>query len=120
MKNNNKYIIVFDQYNNKRAPEGRIKTMINKILENKTISNNFCFIFIMTLNNKDNDIRQHKINSLFSINKNNNIIEINNIIYERKFNNIRYQNIYEKLGKTIKNYFNLKRTNKGGLTNFYK
>ena len=50
------------------------------------------------------------MNNLFKNNKNqkNNIIEIENISYDIKFINIKFQNIYEKLGKTVKNYVHLK------------
>ena len=120
-KINNKYIIVFDQYNNTTDPEGKIKKVINSILGNKNISNNFSFFFIMTLDNKDNEVKQYKIDNIFGTNKdkNNNIIEIKNIFYDAKFKNINFQNIYEKLGKTVKNYVHLKDIKENKLEEYY-
>jgi len=76
----------------------------------------------MTLNNKDNEVRQYKINNIFDFHKdeNNNIIEIKNIFYDKKFYNIKFQNIYEKLGKTIKNYIYLKTRKEDNLEDDYK
>ena len=118
-KKDNKYLIVFDQYNMNTDPDGKIKNIINNILKNRIISKKFTFYSFMSLNNKD--VKKYKIDKLLNINRNENItvIEIENIIYDGKFSNTKFQEIYEKLGKTIKNYSELKQQKEKELEEYY-
>ena len=73
----------------------------------------------MSLNNTD--VKKYKIDKLLNANRNENItvIEIENIIYDGKFSNTKFQGIYEKLGKTIKNYSELKQQKEKDLEEYY-
>ena len=44
---------------------------------------------------------------------------IENIIYDIKFKNIKFQNIYEKLGKTVKTYVDLLKEKEENLKDYY-
>ena len=70
-KKDNKYLIVFDQYNMNTDPDGKIKNIINNILKNEIISKNFTFYSFMSLNNTD--VKKYKIDKLLNIKRNDNI-----------------------------------------------
>ena len=100
-------------------PEGKIKDIINNILKNGIISKNFTFYSFMSLNNTD--VKKYKIDKLLNANRNENyiVIEIENIFYDGEFSNTKFQQIYEKLGKTIKNYSELKQQKEKDLEEYY-
>ena len=100
-------------------PDGKIKNIINNILKNGNISKNFTFYSFMSLNNTD--VKKYKIDKLLNANRNENItvIEIENINYDGKFSNAKFQEIYEKVGKSIKNYSELKQQKEKDLEEYY-
>ena len=122
-KKDEKYIIVFDQYNDFLDPENKIYNLIMKILKNTNICNKFAFFSFMSLNNKD--VKEIKIEKILNINqadnkeKKINIEEINDI-FEEKFSNNKKQKIFEKVGMTIKNYNELIDLNEKKLNEYYQ
>ena len=116
-----KYIIVFDQYNRAIDPEEKIKNIERTILKNENISNKFYFCYLMSLNNED--VKQIKIEKLLgtSINNQIEVHEVETIIYNKKFQNPQKNAIYNKVGKTIKNYIELYNIdNNDELNKYYK
>ena len=119
---NCKYIIIFDQYNQSVDPKGKLNNIVEKILENENYANNFYFCSFMSLNNKD--VKQLKIVQILDINTQNinpKIFEVKRIIYEANFENLKNEkeNIYMKLGRTIKNFIELKDINDKKRLNLY-
>ena len=121
---NEKYIIVFDQYNIFSDFENKIYNLIQKIINDESICYKFAFFLFMSINNKD--VKEIKIENILNINSNdaeNNkceITEINDILYDKKFGDLKVQEMFEKLGKTIKNYNELSRKNEKQLNEYYK
>ena len=102
-----KYLIIFDQYNQSIDPEEKIKNISNGILNNESLRKKFYFCYLMSLNNKD--VKQKKIEHLLGSNESNNItiIEVDKIVYDSSFTNLKKNDIYKKLGKTFKIYYEL-------------
>ena len=120
---NGKYIIVFDQYNKFSDPENKIYDLIMKILNNRSICKKFAFFSFMSLNNKD--VKEIKIEKILNINQVENKeekidIEEINYIFEEKYSNNKKQKIFEKVGKTIKNYNELLDIKEKNLKEYYQ
>ena len=100
----NKYLIVFDQYNQSIDPKEKIKNIEKRILEDKDLSAKFCFCHLLSLNNKD--VKQMKIEQLLGITNDDQMIvfEVKKIICDKSFIIPKKEEIYNKLGKTIKIY----------------
>ena len=104
--------------------ENKIYNLIQKIINDESISYKFAFFLFMSINNKD--VKEIKIENILNINSNdaeNNkceITEINDILYDKKFGDLKVQEMFEKLGKTIKNYNELSRKNEKQLNEYYK
>ena len=117
-KKQEKYIIVFDQYNTSNDPDKKINNLIKKNLKNK--KGNIRYFSFMSLNNKD--VRNFKIKNI--LNEQNDeyslIMEINDIIYDGNFSNSKFQKLYEKIGKTIENFCELSQQKEKYLNEYYK
>ena len=99
-----KYLIVFDQYNQSIDPNEQIKNIEKTILEDKDLSDKFCFCHLSSLNNKD--VKQMKIEQLLGITNDDQMIvfEIKKIICDKSFILPKKEEIYNKLGRTFKIY----------------
>ena len=73
-------------------------------MNDKEYSKNFAFFSFMSMNNKD--VKNLKIMKLLGSKTNNKYIvsEIDNLIYDKEFYNTSKNGVYEKIGKTIRNY----------------
>ena len=120
-KINKKMVIIFDQHNYFSDPDNKIKkNIIDKILLDNQNSYKFLFLSFMSLNNKD--AREYKINHLLGSKKKNcyEIYKIYNLKCNKLFQSDKKQRLYEKIGKTIKNFNELIDVEENKLSEYYK
>jgi hypothetical protein len=97
-------LIVFDQYSNKLDPKSKLENIVEELFSLEYGKKTFAFFSFMSMNNTD--VKDIKKSSLLKLDKQSKYLptELNNIVYDIKFSKIQYQQIFEKVGKTLKNY----------------
>ena len=101
---NKKCFIVFDQYSKDLDPNNKMELLVKKILGDKNGQKLFSFFCFMSMNNKE--VKELKRKKIFNIKeaRNIDINEIKNTIIHLQFEKKEKQEIFEKLGKTLRNY----------------
>ena len=99
-----KCLIVFDQYSNKFDPKLKLESIVEELFSLEHGKKTFAIFSVMSMNN--GDAKRIKISSILKSDMQSKYLatELNNIICTQKFSNIKYQQIYEKVGKTLQNY----------------
>ena len=99
-----KCLIVFDQYSNKLDPKSKLENIVEELFSLEYGKKTFAIFSFMSMNNTD--VKDIKILSLLKSDMQSKYLpsELNNIVCDKEFSKIKYQQIFEKLGKTLKNY----------------
>jgi len=121
IKNEKKYIIVFDQYNNSCDKNNRLEYLTNNYIKNEKEEVIIKYYIFMSMNNKDvKEIKRTILMNIKDIKDKKNITEIDNFSVDKNFSNKKYQKIYEKIGKTLRNFHELNQiSNEKKLNDYY-
>ena len=108
-----KCLIVFDQYSNKFDPKSKIENIVEELFSLEYGKKTFAIFNFMSMNNTD--VKDIKISSLLKSDIQSKYLpsELNNIVCDIKFSKIKYQQMFEKVGKTLKNYHEISQIKDG-------
>jgi len=99
-----KCLIIFDQYSNLLDQKSKLENIIEELFSLEYGKKTFAIFSFISTNN--NDVKDIKTSSILKSDIQSKYLpsELNNFICDKKFSNIKYQQIFEKVGKILKNY----------------